>query len=424
MDYSAENVKRIAAYIKSGEKKPGQCSIGMEFEHILVYRDTLKSVTYDDAKGMESIFLGLEKKGWDLTRENNRILGAVRDGDAITLEPGGQVEVSVKHTLDLGETERRYLLFLEDIKPILDNNGQGLIALGYHPASVIEEIPFIPKRRYVFMSKYLGEKDTHGHHMMKGSASAQVVIDYANEEDFIKKFRVANSLTVVLSYLFDNTPVFEGKPWEHHMARTNIWNHVDKDRSGVMKGSLDQIFGYDEYAAYVWNKPVVIGLLDGAYEFAGEQTTAEVYRDRLMSEVEIEHVLSMFFPDVRAKRYIEIRMCDSVPHPWNVSLAALVKGIFYDPDNLEFFYQTSKEVTEAMVQDWKDAMISGDDRLEEVKAQGELLLNKAMEGLDAEGQRFLEPLLELFHAQGNMATLLKKSIEKGDPDPFGRVFAT
>lgn len=424
MDYIGENMKRIADYIRSGEKVQENCSIGTEFEHILLYGDTLKSVTYNDGNGVEALLRGLEKQGWDLVEENQRIMGATRDGDMVSLEPGAQVEISVNHTLSLKEIQRRYLQFLEDIKKVLNGNGQRLIALGYHPVSVIDQVSFIPKRRYDYMSDYLGKKDIHGHHMMKGTASAQVVIDYTSEEDFIKKFRVANSLTVLWSYLFDNSPVFEGKVWENNLARTNIWNHVDGDRSGILPGALDGRFGYEEYAAYVWKKPVIISLLDGSYQYTGSRTMEEVYGDRLMEPEEILHALSMFFPDVRAKRYIELRMCDSVPYPLNLSLAALAKGIFYCQKNLDWYYEASLGCTDQDVRKQKEIMVQGSKVPKALLAEVEEMLSRAQEGLAQDEQAYLDPLREMFHAHGNMATMFKERMKRGDCDPFKEAFVT
>lgn len=424
MDIEGQNLERIAEYIRSGEKTPDRCSVGMEFEHFLIYKDTLESVRYTDEKGTQALFVGLLKKGWQPIEENGRILGALKDGDMITLEPGAQVEISVRHTLSIGEIESRYARFLEDVRPLLEENGQRLLALGYHPVNTISQIPLIPKRRYGFMSEYLSARDTHGLNMMKGTASAQVVIDYTSEEDFIRKFRTANSFTVALAYLFDNTPVFEGRLWENNMARTHIWNHVDSDRSGIFPGVFEERFGYKEYADYVWNKPLVISLLDGTYEFTKETAMREVYKDRLIRTEEIEHALSMFFPDVRAKRYIEIRMCDSVPHPLNVALAALIKGIFYEEENLNYFYEKSLPMTGIGLQKLKNRLVSEPQVPEEVRAFAAEMLRRARKGLNPQEQAYLTPLEQLFHTHGNLSAKIKKDIKDGKENPFEPAFAT
>lgn len=424
MDIQGHNVTRIAEYIRSGEKAPDRCSVGVEFEHILIEKDTLKSVVYTDEKGTQALFVGLLQKGWQPIEENGRILGVHKDGDMITLEPGAQLEISVRHTQSIGEIESRYQQFLGDVGPLLEQNGQRLLALGYHPVNTISQIPLIPKKRYEYMSQYLGAKDTHGLNMMKGTASAQVVIDYTSEEDFIRKFRTANSFTVALAYLFDNTPIFEGAVWENNMARTHVWNHVDEDRSGIFQGVFETEFGYREYASYVWNKPLVISLLDGQFAFTKDLPMREVYKDRLLRTEEIEHALSMFFPDVRAKKYIEIRMCDSVPHPFNVALAALVKGIFYDEENLNYFYETSLGMTRDGVQELKNRLVSEPDVPQEVRALAQELLERAEKGLPPGERMYLAPLHQLFMTHGNLSAKIKKDIKEGKESPFGPAFAT
>ncbi|MBF7097452.1 glutamate-cysteine ligase family protein [Alkalibacter mobilis] len=423
MDYYTLNKRAIVEYIKSGEKSPRNFSIGLEFEHIVIDKTTKRSINYFEENGVERILKDFKNLGWNIREENGHVLAAEKDGDLITLEPGAQIELSAKNSVNLREIEKRYLAFLRDIKQILKKYDFSLIALGYHPVSKIEEIPFIPKKRYEYMANYLGKKDVHGHNMMKGTASLQAVIDYENEEDFKMKYRTANFLGPILSLIFDNTPIFEGNIWEKNLARTHIWNHVDKDRSRVLPGSLNKIFGYEDYAEYVLNKPAVISMIDGKPVFTDQEIVSVVYQDRIMNNEEIEHVLSMFFPDVRVKKYIELRMCDSVPYPYNMALGAIIKGIFYDESNLKYYFEKSKSSNDHIIQNLKDEMIESRviDQIH-IEAARELL-ERAEKGLEINEAKFIQPIKELLEKYTNMSTLIKRGLKNGNEDTLATALA-
>ncbi|NTW73199.1 MAG: glutamate--cysteine ligase, partial [Eubacteriaceae bacterium] len=410
MEYYIINKAAIAEYIRKGEKK-GQCvSVGLEFEHIITDKNTMKSVSYYGEKGVESILKELENKGWRLQYSGDYVIGADRNGDNISLEPGSQFELSIDKTSDINKVAEKYLSFVSDVVSILEKNDQNLMAVGYHPVTCIDEIKFLPKERYQYMSEYLLQRGSHAHNMMKGSASTQTVIDYTDEEDFIKKFRVANSLTVILSLICDNSPVFEGKIWPGNLARVNIWNHMDDDRSRVVPGALDTIFSYDDYAQYILNAPAIVSLIDDKFEYTKERLIKDIYRDRKMTEKEIEHVLTMFFPDVRVKKYIELRMCDSLPYPYNVALGALVKGIFYHEENLDYYYKRSKSWTDRDIQEMKDMLIENAEIPSQIIDDMKELVCKAEEGLGAREKKFIKPLSRLLEESLNLSLKIKSEI--------------
>lgn len=200
---------------------------------------------------------------------------------------------------------------------------------GYQPYAKAAELPLIPKRRYEYMDAYFKHTETMGIRMMRGSASTQVSIDYLNEQDFVKKFQLAQMLSPVLALLTENTAVIDGIPVKKHIPRTEIWNHVDKKRCGIVPGSMSEEFSFYTYAEYVYHVPLIFARDHGIIMPTGEWSAAEYYRGRLMTEEEIEHMLSMVFPDVRLKNYIEIRMADSLPKEEAFAYTALIRDIFY-----------------------------------------------------------------------------------------------
>lgn len=213
MDYNKQ-IREIASYFKANEKSKEDFKIGMEFEHFVIDKESLETISYYGESGVEETLKELEKHGWNGEDEGEYLLSLRNGNKVITLEPGSQLEFSVKPQKNIEDLEKEYMEFLNQIIPILDRKNQGLIAIGYHPVTRIDQIKLLPKKRYDYMFEYFKTKGTHAHNMMKGTASLQVAIDYKSEKDYIKKFKVANALSPVLYAMFDNGYYFEGKRWD------------------------------------------------------------------------------------------------------------------------------------------------------------------------------------------------------------------
>lgn len=356
MDYK-EQLNTIVDYFKANEKKEDDFKIGIEFEHFVIYKDSLKTVSYYGEKGVGESLADLEKKGWKASYEGEYILGLEKGNKVVTLEPGSQLELSVKAQKDLGIIAREYREFVEEIKPILESKGQTLISVGYHPATKIDEITLLPKNRYDFMFNYFKTKGTHAHNMMKGTAALQVSLDYKDEEDYEKKFKLANAIGPVFYASIDNGYFFEGEPFDGYGLRTLIWNNCDNDRSGVVPGALDGPFGYKDYGNYILNAPPIFRMTKGEAVSTGDKKIKDVFDPNKDSQEEMEHLLTMVFPDVRTKKFVEIRMMDSVPYPLNIGVAAVLKGIFYNEDNLNKLYDIYKDVREEDIRIAKGSII-------------------------------------------------------------------
>ena len=225
---------------------------------------------------------------------------------------------------------------------MLEPAGEKALAIGYHPSATARSLELIPKRRYQFMNLYLGERDIYGPCMMRGSASTQVSIDYTSTADCLRKLRLAFALVPMLSLMCDNAPVFEGKPREHQLVRTDIWQHVDNDRCGSVPGLFDEGYGFEDYAEWILRTCPIFVTRPSADDPTGPnlravygQSAYEAYGDAPMTRADIEHVLSMFWPDVRLKNFVEIRPADSLSAPLMAGYAALVKGIFYSQRSLQ-----------------------------------------------------------------------------------------
>ena len=301
--------------------------------------------------------------------------------------------------------------------PTLNKKNQLILSLGYQPESKISEIPFITKERYKFMSEYLGKRGKYAHNMMKGTASLQIAVDYCSEEDYIKKFRVSNALSPIISYFFDNAPFFEGEIWSKNTLRVDIWNNCDDDRCKLVPNSLDKVFGYEAYAEYILNAPPIIIEKNGEFEFTGDRLLREIYNPEEFTEKDLEHILTMYFPDVRTKKFIEIRMADSVPYPLNIGGAALFKGLLYHEENLEYLFKKFKYLTNHRVRDLKKEVIElGKDvkimekNIIEVCKE---ILNLAEGGLDTEEAKYLLPFKEMLKKEKTPGLMIKEKLHLG-----------
>ncbi len=331
-------IQKLAGYFRRGEKDRTLFKIGLEMEHLVVDRNTLESVPYQGTGGIEPILEELIARGWSVQSSGDHILNMKKNLASISLEPGGQLEVDIVPLKCIGSIERAYLDFLNDIVPLLDKRGKALIATGYHPQSSIKNLCLLPKERYRYMYDYFSNTQPLAHNMMKGTASTQVSLDYSSEEDYIKKFRVISFLCPVVYFMFDNTPFFEGSVCRGGSIRRHIWDNCDNDRCGNVKGAFEGGFGYEKYARCILDSPPIIVPEGDDLRFTGKTALADI-QGLSFTDGEINHILSMYFFNVRTRTYLEIRMGDSLPYPYNLAYCAFWKGLLYSLKNLNTLFE-------------------------------------------------------------------------------------
>lgn len=416
MDYNKQ-INEIEKHFIKNSKTVENFKIGVEFEHFVVYKDTLKTVSYYGENGVAETLHDLEKLGYQGSYEGEYILGLEKGNKVITLEPGSQFELSIKAQKHIKDIEAEYLDFFKDLTPILEGKNQQIMAVGYHPETRIEEIKLLPKKRYDFMFNYFKTAGSMAHNMMKGTAALQVSLDYGSEEDYLKKFRVTNALSPVIYAMFDNGLYFQGEQYKKHNIRALIWENCDIDRSGVVPNSLKDDFSFKKYAEYVLNVPPILIAKDGDVESTGKLLVKDVLDVENYSTEELEHLLTMVFPDVRTKRYIEIRMMDSVPYPLNLAAIALWTGLLYDEAVLDKVYEYVKDITIEEVNAAKKEMMDkgllaklGDKTLLEV---GKDIVSLAKEGLAKEDIKYIIPLEGMLDAEKNPYEITKDRLYMG-----------
>ncbi|TDX46451.1 glutamate--cysteine ligase [Orenia marismortui] len=406
---------KLLNYFKAGEDQIER--IGTEIEHFIVEKDTLRTISYQTEGGIEEILKLLEKKGWQGEEEQGKLIALKSSQADITLEPGGQFEVGISPQDNIKELEDIYFDFLDDVIPILEAKNYYLITLGYQADSKISEIEWNSKERYKIMSNYLAKTGKYAHNMMKGTAALQVALDYKNEEDFIRKFRIANTLSPVLGSILDNSPFFEGKVYDKQALRTKIWSNTDNERTGIVQEAFDDDFGYEKYADYILSRKPILIKSNGQYIATFEKSNYDIFAERDLGKEELEHILTMVFPDVRAKQFIEIRMADSLPPKYSFAVIALWKGLFYNSLILEKIYQFIRQFSlEDVLKARKMIMTKGiEASLGEYKMVeiGELLINWAQEGLTNGEDRYLEPLIDIISNKKTLANKIKSQLNNG-----------
>lgn len=420
MNYN-EKLQKIVEYMKSGEKVCDEYTIGFESEHFIVDRESLDTVLYLDKEGVRESMLAIENLGYKAAYEGDYILGLSSDVAGITIEPGSQFEVAIASGKSIDEIVGRYEKTMADLVPVFDLKNQLVLQTGYHPKTRINQIEFLPKKRYEYMSAYFAKYGgTMPFNMMKGSASLQVAIDYSNEADFAKKYFVANALSVFLYTSFDNSYIFEGKPYQKRNLRQTIWENCEKSRTGTYPFAFDKDLSYEKYGEKILDTDSIFIHKDGEDIYTGARKFADIF-DEDSSDEMIYHALSIVFPDVRAKKYIEIRMPDSIPYPYNFAALALIKNIFYDREILEYLYDLFADMTYAKAQSLKEeASHKGLATSYKEKTINEWMLE--IIGKIRQDRSYIDPLAELLE-KGMTPRDLFASLYKENPQKAAYEFS-
>ena len=316
----------MVSYFAAGCKTDGHMRLGLEVEHF-VTREDKGPVDFDT---ICQVMQTLQQTGDVPVVQDGIYVGFYNNAYSISLEPACQLEISIWPQDGVGQLMAVYEAFADRLRRALALHGLRAYAVGYHPSHRALTLPLIPKKRYEVMDRYFQKRGHHGVNMMRATASTQVSVDYFSEQDFVRKYRVACLIAPLLALLTDNAPVYEGKPNQAYSVRTRVWNDVDADRCGIPPCLMDTGFGFDAYADYVLQKPLVVSRRGPRTEGVGRKSAFEVYPSAI-SRDEIEHVLSMFFFDVRLKNYIEIRVGDSMPAVFIAGYAELLRAIFSSP---------------------------------------------------------------------------------------------
>lgn len=324
-------------YFTACTDKPKTNQIGLEAEHFIVYKQTKETISYYAALGVKTL-IGLLMDCYPGAKPiiGEDLLGFITDEFSITLEPAAQVEISIIPKSHVKDIDSIYSHFHQTFSSLLEMKSFELISAPYQPASSVEELRIIPKERYRLMDKHFQQTGSGGRDMMRGTASMQVSIDFYSEDDFRRKIQAAYYYSPLLKLLCDTTTLMSlGDPPQKFLRRTDIWRRVDALRCGILPGIFAENYGFLDYIRFLGNMPPIFTVQGKELQVTGSKTVGELYYNRIPDEKDIEHLLSMAFPDVRLKKYLEIRTADAAPPRYIPAYCALIKGLFYHNNILE-----------------------------------------------------------------------------------------
>ena len=332
MNYTESNIKKIIDYFESGCKPVGSpLMLGVEIEHFLTDKKTGNQAVFEGGRGVGEIMNALAPHFEEKAYKNGLLIGLGCSDFNISLEPSCQFECSMRPAESITEIETLYNEFRKIIDPIISDFGYDITSCGYHPTELNKDMELIPKDRYKFMDRYFESIGTKGRFMMRSTASTQVSIDYYSEEDCKEKYRSLYILGPILSYMTDNTPVYEKQKNSIPLRRATIWRNVDSKRVDIFKYMDFQNFGFETYAEFVYNTPLIVDISSDKETYT-EKTAREIYSEKELETKDIEHILSMVFPMVRLKHCLEIRFADGMDLKNALSYAALIKGLYKKPE--------------------------------------------------------------------------------------------
>ncbi len=348
-----ESVDQLTAYLESGAKPKKDWRIGTEHEKFVYCRKTLAPVPYEGENGIRAILERLSAStGWALVMEGDHPIGLKGEGASVSLEPGGQFELSGAPLENVHQTCTEVNRHLDAVKAVANGTGVAFFGMGFAPSWAREEMPHMPKARYDVMRRYMPKVGALGLDMMHRTCTVQVNLDYGSEADMVAKFRTSLALQPIATALFANSGLYEKKPSGYASYRAHIWTDTDPDRTGMLDFVFEDGFGFERYADYMLDVPMYFVYRKGRYIDAAGQ----FFRDFLKGELpalpgerphmgDWEDHLSTAFPEVRMKKFLEMRGADSGPWARICALPAFWVGLLYDEAALAAAWDVAKDWT-------------------------------------------------------------------------------
>ncbi|XP_020539645.1 glutamate--cysteine ligase, chloroplastic [Jatropha curcas] len=339
----------LVGYLASGCKSKEQWRIGTEHEKFGFELGTLRPMKYEQ---IAELLNGIaERFDWEKVMEGDYIIGLKQGKQSISLEPGGQFELSGAPLETLHQTCAEVNSHLYQVKAVAEELGIGFLGIGFQPKWGLKDIPVMPKGRYDIMRNYMPKVGSLGLDMMFRTCTVQVNLDFSSEADMIRKFRAGLALQPIATALFANSPFTEGKPNGYLSMRSQIWTDTDKDRTGMLPFVFDDSFGFEQYVDYALDVPMYFVYRKKKYI----DCTGMTFRDFMAGKLpcipgelptlnDWENHLTTIFPEVRLKRYLEMRGADGGPWRRLCALPAFWVGLLYDEISLQHVLD--------MVADW------------------------------------------------------------------------
>jgi glutamate--cysteine ligase len=356
-----EGVDELVGYLAAGNKPREKWRIGTEHEKFPFYTDGHAPVPYGGARGIRAILEGMQEKlGWDPIIDDGRIIGLVEPTGqgAISLEPGGQFELSGAPLETIHQTCREGNAHLAQVREIAEPLGIRFLGLGGSPKWTLAETPKMPKSRYEIMTRYMPSVGAKGLDMMYRTCTIQVNLDFESEADMRRKMQVSLKLQPLSTALFANSPFTDSRPNGFLSWRGDIWRDTDNQRSGLKEFCFGKDFGFADYVEWALDVPMYFVIRDGRYHDMTRMTFRQFMAGKARNEVpdgmptmgDWANHLSTLFPDVRLKRFLEMRGADGGPWRRICALPAFWVGLLYDA--------TALDEAEALTANWSYAEVA------------------------------------------------------------------
>jgi glutamate--cysteine ligase len=350
-----ESRDALVAWFEAGSKPRENFRIGTEHEKFAFTLEGHAPVPYDGSRGIKALLNGMRHLlGWEPIMEAENIIGLydVTGGGAISLEPGGQFELSGAPVETVHQTSSELMAHLAQVREIARPLRIGFLGIGMTPKWSLREMPAMPKGRYRIMTAYMPKVGSHGLDMMYRTCTVQTNLDFSSEADMVKKLRVSLALQPVATALFADSPFTDGKPNGFLSFRSEIWRDTDNQRAGTLPWAFEPGMGFERWVDYALDVPMYFVKRGDKYiDVAGQS-----FRDLLAGRLDAlpgeratlsdwaNHV-STIFPEVRLKRFLEMRGADGVPWRMLPALPAFWVGLLYDQDCLDAAWDIVKDWT-------------------------------------------------------------------------------
>jgi glutamate--cysteine ligase len=347
-----ETREELVAYLESGCKPESRWKLGTEHEKFGYTLDDLRPLPYGGDRGIRAILTGLaEQFDWRPVDEAGLPIALLDEtGASITLEPGGQLELSGALLDNIHQTCTEVNTHLKQVRAVSEPLGVAFLGMGFQPKWRREEMEWMPKARYRIMREYMTKKGIMGHDMMARTCTVQVNLDFSSEADMVRKFRTSLALQPIATALFANSPFTDGRPNGYVSFRSRVWEDTDPDRTGMLPFVFDADMGFEKYTDYMLDVPMYFVYRNGEYLDASGQSFRDFLAGRLPAlpgELptlkDWEDHLTTAFPEVRLKRYLEMRGADGGPWARLCALRAIWAGLLYHAPSLDAAWDIARD---------------------------------------------------------------------------------
>lgn len=434
-------------YMASGCKPQSKWRIGTEHEKFAYHQEDLTQLEYEGDRGVRALLEGLTQFGWEPVLENGNPIALIKpDLSSITLEPAGQVELSGAPLENIHQTCSEVAEHLKQVKSVAKELGIGFLGLGYQPKWPREQAPWMPKSRYKIMREYMPKVGTMGLEMMQSTCTVQVNLDFDSEATMVEMFRISLALQPIATALWANSPFKNGKPSGFLSYRSHIWTDTDRDRCGTLPFVFEDGFGFERYVDYMLDVPMYFVYREGQYIDASGQSFRDfmagklpAYPGQLPTLKDWEDHLTVAFPEVRLKKFLEMRGADGGPWSRLCALPAFWVGLLYDGPCRKAAWDLIKDWTPeehemlrsevpktALNTPFRD-MTVGDIALDALEIAHEGLSARGIQdGVGLDETHFLNPLFQIAESGFTPAEDLLCAYERrwhGSVDPVFKEYA-